>query len=169
VRICRADRRQDVTGLTVNESPNVRRDFVRELDSTIHCWRKHGAAAVEIEYLRKRRLPDAGIRARPNWLMQILLGKVAFLRMVKHRHDPVLRRLQWALHDLNPKVARAPVDLCDASPAPLRGHVGRFRGWQWISRAYESSVKYVQLVRDGCAESYSRLASSFLFVMAGAP
>jgi RNA-directed DNA polymerase len=156
VRLYRRDRRQEVTGLTVNENPNVRRAFVRDLDAIIHGWRKYGYEAASAHYVKLRRRP---VPLDRKFLINVLRGKLAFIRMVKGESDPLLRRLQWAFHDLCPESFAEPTSLSKIDPTALRGHVGSFRGWQWIARRYSCSIKFVQLLRGGEVESQ---ASAFV-------
>jgi RNA-directed DNA polymerase len=86
--------RQSVTGITVNKRLNVRRRFVRQLRAILHAWRKFGEAAAELEYYtkydRKNRGPYAG---RPS-LRHVILGKLAFIKMVRGETDDLYRKYQ---------------------------------------------------------------------------
>lgn len=45
--------RQEVTGLTVNEFPNVRRSFVKQIRAILHSCEKYGLAAAAKAYIEK--------------------------------------------------------------------------------------------------------------------
>jgi RNA-directed DNA polymerase len=159
VRLHMAERRQEVTGLTVNEVANVQRKYVREIDSIVHCWQRYGYDAASLGYLKKRHLSPKLHDKHPKRLINVLKGKLGYLRMVKHPDDPVCRRLHWALHDLDSAAMAQPFPLDQVSSTPLRGCAGRFRGWQNIVRRYESSVHFVKVVTpDGREE----IASAFV-------
>lgn len=85
--------RQEVTGLTVNSSPNVRRKYIRQIRAIVHAIEKFGFDAAEAEfhtrYYHKQIHPD---RSLPS-LNDILEGKLNFLRMVKGENDIVYRRM----------------------------------------------------------------------------
>ena len=53
VRLQTREFRQEVTGLTVNVFPNVRRRYVRQIRAMLHAWRTFGLAAAEAEYRRR--------------------------------------------------------------------------------------------------------------------
>jgi S1-C subfamily serine protease len=73
--------------------------------------------------------------------------------MVKGADDGVLRRLQWRLHDQNPKEFPPPPFLDKTLPRVLCPSSGSFRGWQKIVNPYLSSVKYVQVLRKDDVEA----------------
>ncbi len=54
VRYLRPIMRQDVTGLTVNEFPNIRRDFLRSIQGALYAWEKHGLDDATRLYMEKR-------------------------------------------------------------------------------------------------------------------
>ena len=95
---------QEVTGLTVNEFPNVPRRFVRQVRAMLHAWRKHGLEAAEREFRERydgrSRCPD---RQPPSY-RQVLRGKLAFLKMVKGESDPTYHRFRNQLHHLDPEL-----------------------------------------------------------------
>jgi RNA-directed DNA polymerase len=159
VRLHIADRRQEVTGLTVNEVANVQRKYVREMDSILHCWQRYGYESASLGYLKKRRLSPKLHEKHPKRLINVLRGKLSYLKMVKHPVDPVCRRLHWTLHDLDSAEITEPISLDQLPSAPLRGCPGRFRGWQNIVRRYENSVDFVKVTTpDGREE----IASAFV-------
>ncbi len=143
VRIALSERRQEVTGLTTNERANVGRWFVRELDSLIHIWRIHGAESATASFTRRHRFvtPDF----TPAKLISFLRGKLSYVQMVKGEHDPICRRLQWALSDLAGSPVPPPLDLLDLRPVSLSGRKGRFRGWQSVTEKYVDSIKLVEV------------------------
>ncbi len=96
--------RQDVTGLTVNEFPNVRRSYIRNIRALLHAWKKFGSEEVENTYRtryakNKSRLTDEN----KLYFKEALYGKLAFLRMVKGEDELYLKLcLQAAELDNNP-------------------------------------------------------------------
>jgi len=44
---------QEVTGLTTNQFPNVKRTYVRQIRAMLHAWAKFGLEAAEKEYYQK--------------------------------------------------------------------------------------------------------------------
>ncbi len=53
VRLQTRNRRQEVTGLTVNKFPNVRRQYIRQIRGMLHAWRKYGLESTQNHYRQK--------------------------------------------------------------------------------------------------------------------
>lgn len=96
--------RLEVTGITINEFPNVKRIFIDRIRGALHAWDKHGYAktqaqwrmlvlnGTEVSYERRpwrrqRRLPDL-----PE-LINVLWGKLLYVRMVRGGDDIIYTRL----------------------------------------------------------------------------
>jgi len=81
-----------VTGLTVNEFPNVRRSYIREINSILHAWEVYGYKATEQHFnFKYGNCHQAS--GRPKSLLKVIHGKLAFLASVKSPRDPVYRKL----------------------------------------------------------------------------
>lgn len=93
IRMQRNGSKKEVTGIIVNESPNVNRKFVRQLRAIINAIQKFGLENAEQEfysrYYRKNRKP--GTRLPP--LVSVIEGKFNYFKMIKGEFDPVYRRL----------------------------------------------------------------------------
>ena len=50
VRLQSRGNHQEVTGLTTNQFPNVKRTYVRQIRAMLHAWAKFGLEAAEKEY-----------------------------------------------------------------------------------------------------------------------
>ena len=85
--------RQQVTGLTVNERPNVRRKYVRQIRAMLHAWDKFGYQAAQdafwSDYDHKHRGP---YNAKPSFA-RVVRGKIEFLSVVRGSADPLYLRL----------------------------------------------------------------------------
>lgn len=85
VRVMRKGSRQTVTGIVVNERPNLPRNHVRTLRAAAHALTRFGPGAVRI---RSRRAgnPDA---------VRVLRGHASYLKMVNPRKGgDLLRKIQ---------------------------------------------------------------------------
>lgn len=95
IRLQKLDRRQEVTGVTVNDTPNVNRRFIRQLRAMIHAWEKYGYENAEREYhekyCRKRRHPDRP----PPVFCRVVDGKLNFLKMVRGEKSPIYRKYAY--------------------------------------------------------------------------
>ncbi len=99
IRLCSRSSRMEITGLTVNEFPNVRRRYVRQLSSMFHAWREYGYDEAEKEYNdkynRKHRASD-----KPKSYLHVIKGKLAFLLSVKTGRDNLYKKLATQFNDL---------------------------------------------------------------------
>lgn len=97
--------RQEVTGLTVNEFPNVKRKYIRRIRAMIHAWKKYGLVEAEKEYLEKYATSPPNIDlAKPNgsYYKNVVYGKLAYLKMVRGDDDEVYLRLCLQAAELDP-------------------------------------------------------------------
>ena len=81
--------RQEVTGLTVNKLPNVRREYIAQIRAMLHAWDKFGLQATEDEhfnlYDKKHRNP----KAKKIAFRYVVKGKIEFLGLVKGRDNKI--------------------------------------------------------------------------------
>ena len=96
------DRRQVVTGLTVNDFPNVPRKFTNQIRAMLHAWKKHGLRAAqeqwETRHYKKHRAPWHTL---PRF-EQVLKGKIEYLGMIRGQASPAYLKLLDQLGDLDP-------------------------------------------------------------------
>ena len=110
-RISSRHSRQEVTGLTINEFPNVPRRFVDSVRGALHAWEAHGYAAAEQGW-QSRVKASAGKalkemawqrqtrESKPPQLHNLLWGKLLYLRMVRPERDALYSRLAHRYNDL---------------------------------------------------------------------
>jgi len=148
--------RQEVTGLTVNEFPNVSRRFIRKLRGMLHCWRKYGYQQAQQHYFmieRRSGDPDGSTFYR------VVRGHLDFLKMVRGEHDPLYRKLTSLAHELDMDRFHTPVAIEDALPTPLRGMRLGIPRWTVWSRKYFNSIFQIETTT---AEGDLRSGSAFL-------
>lgn len=103
-RMSSSSTRQEVTGLTINEFPNVSRRFVDEVRGALNAWKVHGYVAAQKTWeqrildgadkpLRERAWSRQTRTATPPSLQRYLWGKLLFIRMVRTQDDPLYNRL----------------------------------------------------------------------------
>ncbi|WP_428036716.1 reverse transcriptase domain-containing protein [Amphritea sp.] len=104
VRLKPRSQRQEVTGITVNEFPNVKRSYIRQTQSMIYSLEKFGAVASEhhyIEiYLKKELLERQLISTAKNdgeFFIDVVKGRVNYIQMVRGASDDVYRKLAYRL------------------------------------------------------------------------
>lgn len=85
--------RQEVTGLTVGTKINVARKYVKDLRAILHIWEKYGMnAAFATFYPRYKSEKSQLHRGEPN-LVNVISGKLCYLKMVKGDKDPIYAKL----------------------------------------------------------------------------
>lgn len=111
VRIYTKGVRQEITGLTVNEFVNVRRQFIRQIRAMIHASEKFGYKGAGTEYLNKYIRPHKtppSARSKEfdpgEYFKQVVYGKLAFLKMVRGESDKCYNALclRFAKNDSEP-------------------------------------------------------------------
>ena len=104
-RINSRDSRLSVTGVVINEFPNVARRYIDEIRGALHAWGTHGYSMAQAGWMQKilfsgtpmgpkrnpwRRQTLAG---KPPELKNFLWGKLLHLRMIRSKDDPIYTRL----------------------------------------------------------------------------
>ena len=95
--------RQTVTGLVVNNKyVNVQRRYIRRLRSMLYAWKRWGLERAEDEFLSKYydpqlRNPDSD---KPCF-RAIVKGKIAYIAMVRGKHDNLYRNYRGKFNSLN--------------------------------------------------------------------
>jgi RNA-directed DNA polymerase len=98
--------RQLCTGLVVNQRPNVKRQYVRQIRSMLHMWRVHGLAnAGRVFFERIDRRNRIALPA-PEMFRFVVIGRIQFLGSVKGWDDPVYQGLAKQLASLDPAFKR---------------------------------------------------------------
>ena len=107
-RLAKRNLRQEVTGITVNKFPNVRRKYIRQLRAMLHAWEKYGHEAAQEEfynsYDKKHRSP---FKHKPSF-KQVVKGKLEFLGMVRGKTDRIYLNLCSQLKELAPDLVKLP-------------------------------------------------------------
>ena len=92
VTFCSKHYRQEVTGLTVNQFPNINRKFINQIRAMLHAWEKYGLKNAEKEFIdiydKKHRSPFlkeywSSDSEDKSIFREVLIGKLNFIRMVR--------------------------------------------------------------------------------------
>lgn len=98
------NRRQRVTGVTVNEFPNLPRKFTNQIRAMLHAWEKFGIDAAqsdfEAKYDFKHRAPWRDLPS----LEDVVKGKIEYLGMVKGKGASTYLRFLDRLGRLAPEL-----------------------------------------------------------------
>lgn len=96
--------RKEVTGITINEFPNVKRTYINSIFGMIHSWKKFGYANASLNYSTKYlKIPPKG---KPNLGLyrSVIIGKIGFVAHVRGWDDVVVSKLcrKYCECDSNP-------------------------------------------------------------------
>jgi len=103
-RLQHRSQRQMVTGLVVNEIPNVTRDFIRLTSSMINALKRYGPQLAESKYLELLKgesqvlQPRQVIRIKENagdFFIKVVEGRINYIQMIRGRGDQIYRRLAY--------------------------------------------------------------------------
>ena len=105
-RLSHRGERQEVTGLIVNDKPNVSRKYVRQLRTMLHNWEKMGYETAQSEFIKNYH-PTKNVNGQHH-IENIISGKLDYMKMVKGANDSTYRKLNERfvkLTDTKAKVA----------------------------------------------------------------
>lgn len=91
-RLSSSSHRQEITGLTVNDFPNVRRQYIDSIRGALHSWEVHGYKLAEARW---QETPYKRIRVS-NTVPKLcfnLKGRLLYLKMVRGGDDEIYGRL----------------------------------------------------------------------------
>jgi len=92
--------RQEVTGLIVNEKPNVRRRYVKNIRTMLNNWEKLGFDEANRIFLSEYTNDKGHINKVVPGFANVLSGKLEFLKMVKGTGDSTYISMSQRFHDL---------------------------------------------------------------------
>ncbi|NLJ39711.1 MAG: RNA-directed DNA polymerase [Candidatus Atribacteria bacterium] len=99
-RLQKAGYRQEATGLIVNDKVNVRRRYVKQIRMWIYYWEKFGYEKAE-QIFKRDYIADKGHVKNINaHLVNVLDGKLEFLKMVKGIEDGTYKKLKERFDNL---------------------------------------------------------------------
>ena len=99
IRIQPWRRSQRVTGLVVNQRPNVPRRFVRRTRAMLHAWEKHGLEAAERVFVEKYAGECKNKDSLPSFKKRVR-GNIAYIGQIRGRDDAVYLRFLVKYHQL---------------------------------------------------------------------
>lgn len=103
-RLQHRTQRQMVTGLVVNDMPNVTREFIRLTGSMINALKRYGPELAEARYLEilkgknQSLQPRQILRTKDNvgdFYIKVVKGRLNYIQMVRGRGDKIYRRLAY--------------------------------------------------------------------------
>lgn len=98
-RIMKSSGRQVVTGVKVNEFPNVARERIKEARLQLKCWRARGYELAAQHYMETHYKKNRATTVSPCYA-EIIFGKINYVGQVKSYGDPVYLRLAKEYNEL---------------------------------------------------------------------
>ncbi|RBI91756.1 RNA-directed DNA polymerase [Elizabethkingia miricola] len=86
-RLQKAGFRQEVTGLIVNDKVNVQRRYVKQIRMWLYLWEKWGYEIAQQKFLNDYIVDKGHVKNINAHLVDVLDGKLEFLKMVKGIED----------------------------------------------------------------------------------
>jgi len=154
MRLRRYDRRQEVTGLKVNNFPNVKKRYLSQLRAMLHAWKKWGYEAAETEFLtrydRKHRKPEA----QPPSFGRVLAGKIAYLGMVRGKASLVYRELSGTYDSLRKRRPHDAVWVLECQRTGVQGTAFMLKGFGLVTCSHVLGPETKAFRADDYAKSY---------------
>ena len=92
-RLQKRGARQEVTGIIVCDKLNVTQKYVREIRDILYIWDRYGYGAAYAKFLPKYKEEKGHVKKGNPDLINVIDGKLMYLKMVKGEGDPVYLRL----------------------------------------------------------------------------
>lgn len=99
------DRRQEVTGLIVNQFPNVDRKFYNQIRAMLHAWEKYGIENAHAEFAAKYDYKHRPPFKETPHFKYVLKGKIEYVGMVRGKDSFIYSRLTNKLRERDPLLA----------------------------------------------------------------
>lgn len=100
-RLQKRDVRQEVTGITVNEKLNVTQKYVRDIRNVLFIWERYGINAAILKFFPKYKSEKGHVKKGNPDMVNVLDGKLMYLKMVKGESDSVYQRLHNKFEQLS--------------------------------------------------------------------
>ncbi len=99
-RLQKLGARQEVTGIIVSEKLNVSQKYVRNIRNILYIWQKYGYDTAFNKFFPKYKEEKGHIKKGNPDMINVLDGKLMYLKMVKGENDSVYIRLKKQFDEL---------------------------------------------------------------------
>ena len=93
-RLQKLGSRQEVTGIIVSEKLNVSQKYVRDIRNILYIWRKYGYDTAFNKFFPKYKEAKGHVKKGNPDMVNVLDGKLMYLKMVKSENDSVYKKLK---------------------------------------------------------------------------
>jgi len=102
IRFAAINNRQHVTGLVVNQFPNIARKYIRHLRAMIHAWERFGReAAARVHYSSSNAI-ESYPRNQGEAFEKKVIGRVGFVGFVRDKDAELYHKLRLRVKRLSP-------------------------------------------------------------------
>src|SRR5690242_20710165 len=133
MRLRRYDRRQEVTGLKVNNFPNVRKRYLSQLRAMLYAWRRWGYDKAESAFLALYDVRHRRVDAKPPSFSRVIAGRLAYLSMVRGKDSNVYQRLSAAYDLLRKRRPHDAVWILESEENASQGSAFRLKGLGFVT------------------------------------
>ena len=92
-RLQKRGARQEVTGIIVSDKLNVTQKYVRDIRNILYIWNRYGYGVAYSKFYPKYKEEKGHVKKGNPDLMNVIEGKLLYLKMVKGEEDSVYKRL----------------------------------------------------------------------------
>ena len=105
-RLQKRGTRQEVTGVIVNERLNVTQRYIRNIRNLLHIWEKYGYSDAYSRFLPTYKADKGHVKKGNPDLINVIEGKLLYLKMVKGSDDGVYMKLYSRFQKLKDSVLK---------------------------------------------------------------
>jgi hypothetical protein len=84
--------RKEVTGITVNESPNLKRSYMANVRAMLHNWDKLGYEKANNKFLAAYKKDKGHVKKGNPDFISVLRGKLDYMKMVRGENDLLYKK-----------------------------------------------------------------------------
>jgi RNA-directed DNA polymerase len=92
-RLLRNSVRKEVTGITINEFPNVRRKYINSIFGMIYSWKKYGYESAQKVYIDKYLKDTEKTKVTKTLYRSVIIGRIGYVAFVRGWDDVVVHKL----------------------------------------------------------------------------
>lgn len=99
-RLQKKGARQEVTGIIVSDKLNVNRKYTRDLRNILYIWERYGYSSAFNKFYPKYKMEKGHVKKWTPDLVNVIDGKLMYLKMVKGEEDSVYKSLYYKFMQL---------------------------------------------------------------------
>jgi len=110
-RLQKTGYRQEVTGLLVNEKPNVQQRYIKQLRMWLYYWESYGYERASSYFLPQYKADKGHTKKGTPNMNNVIAGKLDYLKMVKGADNEMYLKLKNKFSELSNKGTANPVTI----------------------------------------------------------